>query len=348
MKPLVIDGSYGEGGGQVLRTSLALSAILRQPVEIQHIRAGRKKAGLRPQHIAGVKAVALTTKGRTEGVHLGSTRLFFEPRTIQNGTFKLDVGTAGSAGLVLQAMLPGLFFGNGPSQVTITGGTHVPWSPCFHYLDGVFLPALKAMNGIASVKITDWGWYPRGGGRLIARISPASEFIGVERMALGTLKDLVVLSAVSNLPVGIGKRQKNEVVKHLARQGYSPSETKVVEAPSPGTGTVVFVQACFENGCVGFSSLGARGKPAETVGEEAAAGFLSFVGSGATVDRYLADQLAVYMALAAGRSSFTVQSITRHLMTNIWVIEQFLPVTFQVDESSMVVSVEGVGFIPPP
>jgi RNA 3'-terminal phosphate cyclase (ATP) len=341
--PLNIDGSHGEGGGQIVRTALALSAILRRPVDIQHIRAGRKKPGLRPQHMAAVKAVSLTTMARTEGACLGSTRLLFEPKTLQNGTFELDVGTAGATGLVLQAMMPGLFFANGPSEVVIKGGTHVPWSPCFHYLQAVFLHALKEMNGVASLEIGRWGWYPKGGGRLVAKVSSSAGFRRIKRMEPGALEALSVLSAVSNLPAGIGKRQKDQVLRRLAAKGYGPSNATVIKAPSPAKGTMVFLTARFKNGRAGFTALGARGKPAEMVGDEAASKCLDFIATGACVDCHLADQLVLYMALAKGRSMLTSQAVTRHLLTNIRVIEQFLPVTFQVDEASGTVSVDGAG-----
>ncbi len=339
-----IDGSLGEGGGQILRTALALAAITRRPVEIRNIRAGRKKPGLRPQHLMGVKALAMVTSARVEGAELGSVRLYFEPRQLKGGTYALDIGTAGSTGLVLQAMMPGLLLADGPSRLTITGGTHVPWSPCFHYLNEVFVAALKEMGCSVSLELVRWGWYPKGGGRVVASISPVAKLGAMERTSRGKLNDIYVLSAVSNLPRTIGERQRDQVLKRLGTAGCDPSRVELADAPSPGTGTVVFIKVELENGVAGFTSLGRRGKPAEKVADDACSDFFEFMASGAAVDNHLADQLVLYMALAKGRSSLIAGRITRHLVTNIWVIEQFLPVRFEVHEETGRVSVEGIGY----
>jgi RNA 3'-terminal phosphate cyclase (ATP) len=341
---LTIDGSFGEGGGQILRTALALAAILQRPIEIRHIRGGRKKPGLRPQHLAAVKALATVTSAQVRGAEVGSTHLYFEPRQLEGGAYTLDIGTAGSTGLVLQAIMPGLLFAKDPSQVTITGGTHVPWSPCFHYLKEVFVPALLEMGCTVSLEIGSWGWYPKGGGRVVTSISPVGGLSALERTARRRLTGIHVLSGVSNLPASIGERQRDQVLKCLRAQGYAPTRIELLKGPSPGPGTVVFVKAEFEKGAAGFTSLGQRGKPAETVADEASSAFLEFMASGAAVDSHLADQLLLSMALAQGRSCFVAEAITEHLRTNIWVIEQFLSVAFEVDEPSGTVSVEGVGF----
>ncbi|MBW1678282.1 MAG: RNA 3'-phosphate cyclase [Deltaproteobacteria bacterium] len=341
---IVIDGSYGEGGGQVLRTAMALAAILQRPLEIHNIRAGRKKPGLRPQHLIAVKAMTLITAGKVEGAELGSTRLYFEPRQIVPGSYSLDVGTAGSTSLVLQTMVPALLFAKKASRVVITGGTHVPWSPCFHYLKEVFVPGLRQMGGAIRVEIERWGWYPKGGGKVIASVSPVTGLCSIDRTWRGELQDTYALSAVSNLPVSIAERQRNQVLKRYRGHGHEVPQIELLEGPSQGTGTVVFVGARFENGAVGFTSLGKRGKPAEKVADDACSDFFKFMASGAAIDDHLADQLVLYMALAKGRSSLIAGRITKHLVTNMWVIEQFLPVKFEVDVEAGRVSVEGIGF----
>jgi RNA 3'-terminal phosphate cyclase (ATP) len=340
---ITIDGSYGEGGGQILRTTLALAAIRGQPVEIHSIRGGRKKPGLRPQHLMAVKAMALITKGKVEGAALGSSRLSFEPGQLAPGSYSLDVGTAGSTSLVLQTMIPALLFAKEPSRVVITGGTHVPWSPCFHYLKEVFVPALRRMGGTVDVEIEHWGWYPKGGGRVIASISPISELRGIELTGRGALQDIYVLSAVSNLPVSIAERQRAQVLKRLKDDSDKISRLELIEGPSPGTGTVVFIRAQFENGVGGFTSLGKKGKPAEKVADDACTDFFEFMASSAVIDIHLADQLALYTALACGPSSLITAGVTEHLATNIWVLEQFLPARFQVEKEGARISIQGIG-----
>ena len=345
-KLIRIDGRYGEGGGQILRTSLALASLLRRPLEIHHIRGGRKKPGLRPQHLTAVQAMAKITNAKTKGVEPGSTDLLFEPGQIRSGSYSFHVGTAGSTSLVLQTMIPALLFGEGASKVVIEGGTHVPWSPSFHYLRAVFAPALQEMGCVLNLEIGRWGWYPKGGGQIIAEISPASALHPTKRWQRGEVNEIHLLSALSNLPMSIGERQKDQVNRRLDAYGLKITHTELVDAPSVGTGTMVFLTYRFEKGTAGFTSLGKKGKRAEKVADEACSEFFRFVASDAAVDEHLADQLILYMALAKGQSSIVTKSLTRHLNTNIWVVEQFLPVTFQVDETEGRVSVEGVGFSP--
>lgn len=339
-----IDGRYGEGGGQILRTSLALASLLRRPVEINHIRGGRKKPGLRPQHLIAVKAMASITSAQVKGAEPGSMHLSFEPGQIKSGDYSFDVGTAGSTSLVLQTMIPALLFGEGKSRVVITGGTHVPWSPCFHYLREVFAASLKEMGGDLDLQIERWGWYPKGGGKLLAWITPVSSLRPFERIFKGKMRDIYVLSAVSNLPVSIGERQRDQVIKNFENRGLQTPRVEILNAPSPGTGTLVFLRPRFEKGTAGFTSLGKKGKRAEKVADEAFSEFFEFKTSEAAVDEHLADQLVLYMALAGGRSSIATKRITTHLKTNVWVIEQFLPVKFEVDERTGRVSVQGIGF----
>lgn len=205
------------------------------------------------------------------------------------------------------------------------------------------MPALQEMGGSLSLEIERWGWYPKGGGKIIARVSPVSVFRGIERTRRGKMKDIYLLSAVSNLPMIIGKRQQDQVIKRLENRGYQMSRTELIDAPSPGTGTLVFLSPGFERFRAGFTSLGKKGKRAENVADDACSEFFEFMSSEATFDSHLTDQLVLYMALAKGRSLMVTNRITEHLKTNIWVIERFLPVRFEVDEVSGYVSVQGVG-----
>jgi len=347
---LVIDGSYGEGGGQVLRTALSLAALLSRPVRLVNIRAGRRKPGLQAQHLTGVRAVGRICAADAEGVKLGSQELTFIPRTAPRaGLYTFDVaearkgGSAGAASLVFQTVLLPLALARGQSRLTIRGGTHVEWSPPFDYLKRVYLPTLARMGVRAKVHLKRWGWYPLGGGEMTAVIKGTGGRGATEdEMNLRCLKGLTLtergrllrvrgLSATSNLPRHIARRQQRRAVQVLREHGLNPRIEIVDNAPSKGQGTVVFLWADFENVVAGFTSYGRLGKPAEQVAEEACREFLSYYDSGAALDPHLADQVILPLALAAGESTFTTCQITEHLLTNVWVVEQFLGPRFKIE-----------------
>jgi RNA 3'-terminal phosphate cyclase (ATP) len=340
---LVIDGSYGEGGGQVLRTSLSLSTISGRPIRIEGIRAGRRKPGLRPQHLTSLRAAAKLCDAKVEGAKLNSQTLTFAPRTAPNaGDYNFDVaqaargGSAGSASLILQTVLLPLALANGASQVTLRGGTHVAWSPSFHFVRRVYLPTFAATGVNAKVSIRKWGWYPIGGGEIRATVTASGDQMGspalrgLELMARGKLVRVRGVSASSNLPKHIRVRQERSALQVLRSNGVN-ARLEVVDAPAKGQGTVVFLWAEFENTVAGFTSLGERGKPAEQVAEEAALDLLAFLQSDAALDRHMADQLVLPLALANSPSRFTTEMVTAHLLTNAWVVNQFLPGRVRVD-----------------
>jgi RNA 3'-terminal phosphate cyclase (ATP) len=341
-KELTIDGRYGEGGGQILRTALTLSAIHKVPVHIDHIRGNRRKPGLRPQHLIAVDALATITGARVEGAKVDSREIVFEPGEIMGGNYCFDIGTAGSTGLVIQTVIPVLLLGKIPSQIQITGGTHVPWSPSFHYLNAVFLPALKKMGGEVSLEIDKWGWYPKGGGRVRALVKNTQGLKAIHLSNRGKLLNLHILSAVSNLPLTIAERQRDQALKRIEYLGLHPN-ISIENAPSPGQGTVLFLAAQFEGSIGGFTSLGERGKRAEKVADDACNEFIKFLDSKGIIDIHLADQLVLYMALARGRSTLITERITEHLLTNIWVIEQFFPLKFDVEKKTGKIGVDGIG-----
>jgi RNA 3'-terminal phosphate cyclase (ATP) len=323
-----IDGSYGEGGGQILRTALALSAILRKPFTIFHIRSKRKNPGLQAQHLEAVKALARITEAQTEGVELGSQKITFIPEKILPGDYQFEVKTAGSVTLLLQAIFLPLCFSKGISSVTLIGGTHVRWSPSFHYFSEVLLPNLKRIGVSAGAAIERWGFYPKGGGRIRLKITPVQELKPISLVDRGSLKKIRGLSAISNLPRHVADRQKEQALKRIHGELQIEGEIAILNnVHSNGPGSFLFLLAEYEKVFAGFSSLGVRGKPAEKVADEAVDSLADYLQSEGCIDPYLADQLVPFMALAEGNSSFTTIRITGHLLANLWVIQHFLDVT---------------------
>jgi RNA 3'-terminal phosphate cyclase (ATP) len=345
---LQIDGNYGEGGGQILRTTLSLSCLSKKSVEITNIRKGRKIPGLQPQHLTSVNACKSISEAEVEGNKLQSLTLKFSPRKIKGGDFTFNVAeekrSAGSTSLVLQAILLPLSLSDQNSELTLLGGTHVPWSPPFDYLKEIFLPMVRKIGCQIELQINKWGWYPKGGGEVHCMIHPTEKLLPLNLTQRGKLLNLTGCSVVSNLPIPIAERQKNKALKILREKDFSP-EIKILQAPSIGQGTFFFLRAEFENSIAGFGSLGEIGKRAEKVAEEACQEFLEFTETKAAIDPHLSDQLIPYLALADGPSSFTVSRISQHLLTNIWVVQQFLPtkITVEGKEGS-----EGKVIISPP
>jgi len=323
---LHLDGSYGEGGGQIVRTSLSLAALVGVPVKLTDIRAGRSKPGLRPQHLTAVKALAQVTQAEVEGATLGSRELTFRPRTPRGGRYFFDVaektGSAGAVILVAQALLPPLLAAREPTTLTLRGGTHVAWSPPAHYFMDVFLPALAELGATATMSLTRWGWYPRGGGEVQLTVTPAPGLSGQEWLVPPDFRHFRALSAGSRVPSHVVQRQGKQLKKRLGES----LPVLEVEAESRDPGSFVFVWGPR----AGFHALGARGKPAEKVADEAVEEFLRFQKRQAALDRHLADQVLLYLARARGPSACTTEEVTSHLLTNFWVIEQFLGPTFQI------------------
>jgi RNA 3'-terminal phosphate cyclase (ATP) len=292
-----------------------------------------------------LSARAAAEVGSLEGCVEGSRTLTYLPGRIKAGRYFFDCGTAGSLSLVFQTILAPLAFAESKSSVILKGGTHVPWSPPTDYIEEVFLPLLSPMGLAAGFWTISNGYYPAGGGEASASIDPAKAPLAPFNMTgRGKLVKVRVTSTVSNLPLSIAERQLKSASGLLSNL---PFETRLTEAPSPGRGTSVFIVAEFENTRAGFSALGAPGKRAEAVGEEAALAFLEYLGQEGALDPHLSDQALIYMALASGVSLFTTTEVTGHLLTNIHVIEKFLPVKFSVEGRTGFegfVSVRGAGF----
>jgi RNA 3'-terminal phosphate cyclase (ATP) len=327
-----VDGAYGEGGGQLVRTALALAVARRVGVRLTGVRARRAKPGLQPQHLAAVRALAAIADADVEGDALGSTTLRFVPRALAGGVRHVDVAatraSAGSAALVFQAVLLPLAFAAGPSWLTIRGGTHVPWSPPVHYLTAVFLPALAEIGVRAAVELVRWGWYPAGGGEIRASVAPTARLVGLVAPSPGRAP-VDALSAVSRLHRRIADRQLRRVEERLAAAGVPFVPRCEEDATAVGPGTLVFLA---ERARAGFASLGRRGVPAESIADEAVDALLDFRRSGAAVDEHLADQLLPYLALAEGESLLTCPCISSHLRTVAWLVPQLVPCRIDLEE----------------
>jgi len=317
-----IDGSKGEGGGQILRSALTLSLMTDQNFRIVNIRARRSKPGLRPQHLASVKAAASVGQAQVEGAYLGSREIDFRPSSIHPGSYRFEIPTAGSTSLVLQTIFLPLSVAEAPVEIEIIGGTHVPWSPCFHYLDLNWLPTMRSLGFRADLGLKLAGFYPQGGGLIRASVQPVRRITPLQCIHRGDLTRVSGLSTVSNLPESIAERQRKRAVKRLIDLGC-PVEIENQTLPSPGKGTLLLLQAEFESGQACYFGLGARGKSAERVADEVVDVLQVFLHGEGVVDEYLADQLLLPLAFADGDSEFRSSTITQHLLTNAEVIRAF-------------------------
>jgi RNA 3'-phosphate cyclase len=319
-----IDGSLGEGGGQVLRSALSLALLTGTPVRLDNIRARRAKPGLMAQHLKSVEAAGAVGMARIEGAALGASSLLFEPHGICAGDFQFDIGTAGSTSLVLQTVFTPLSFAPSASTVLLTGGTHVPRSPCFHYLDLHWARFMRQAGYDGRLELELAGFYPRGGGRVRAVISPARKLSPLRLTERGELKRIWGISAAAKLSRDVAERQRRRALERLAgRCRELEIEVRELEARSPGT--MLLLAAEFERSRSCYVALGERGKPAERVAEEAAQELLAFLDGDGAIDPYLADQLILPLAVVKGESALRTAKVTEHLLTNAEVVKAFVP-----------------------
>ena len=347
-----MDGGAGEGGGQILRTALSISLCTGTPFRISRIRANRKPPGLRPQHLACVRGAGPFPVAPAKAPKWApSTR--FQPAPVKPGDYLLEVGTAGSAPLLLQCLFYPLALGGG-GRLTLRGGTHLPHSPVYHYLAAVWLPTVQAYGLGVELRLEQAGFYPQGGGEISAVVPErAQPPTLVELLSRGTIGDVDVTSFVAGLPLAIAERQGAAAVAALQRRGiYSHTENRPLKS-TLSRGTAVFIRAQFENTMAGFSALGERGRPAEQVGEEAVGELGKFMALTGALEPHLADRILIPAALLAagllgdsqpGRTRFTTSEVTSHLTTNADVLQQFLPqIRIGVDVERGEVTVERRG-----
>ena len=339
---ITIDGSQGEGGGQVLRTSLSLSAITGTEIELKKIRAGREKPGLKRQHLTCVKAVAEICGAKVSEVDVGSKELVFKPGPIKGGDYRFDVGTAGSVTLVAQTVIPVLLKADVPSSVTITGVTHVPFAPIWEFFAETYLPELRRMGAKVEAELVQPGFYPAAGGVVKLRIWPfdaASRIDFFDWRKLGEYRGGKVVGTVSALPVAIAEAEVGIVGKQL-KELELKSEVRTVEAFGPGN--YCYVQLDYERCSVVFSSVGTYGKSRKAVGNEVAKSVRDFLKAGKACEKHLADQLLVPLNVFVGGSekveqvgaywedlvwhpnwNLEIQKETLHYTTNQSVISEF-------------------------
>jgi RNA 3'-terminal phosphate cyclase (ATP) len=369
METVYVDGSQGEGGGQILRTSLALACITGKTLHIENIRAARRNPGLARQHVSCVNAARQICEGRCEGAALSSQSLHFQPGSVRGGEFTFDIGSAGSASLVIQTVLPALFLAGGPSTITVTGGTHNPWAPPFDFLSETFAPAIANAGFEARCELHKHGFFPAGGGKIVLHVRPWKS--GADR-AINLCepcgqRQIHARIYTARLPEHIAERQR----KLLLHSGLNLKHVEHIEVTdSDGPGNCVMLRLVATSGgslkaegfgdggprTTVFTAFGQRGKPSEKVVGEVTDMARDFLESGAAVDHFLADQLVLYMAIATARlggqkpgpslrsgrlrahasggvlgGCCTTNELSTHLTTNIETIKKFLPVSFTTE-----------------
>jgi RNA 3'-terminal phosphate cyclase (ATP) len=329
-----VDGSYGEGGGQILRTSLMLATHLQKTLEIVNIRKNRKTPGLMPQHLTAVRALQKICNADVRGDRIKSEKLYFRPGKVRPGKYSFDIAaekrSAGSTSLVLQTVAFPLFMIPGVSTLKVKGGTHVPWSPPATYLKQVFFPTLAKMGLYSHFKILRWGYYPEGGGEISLQIKRSSSHLKtLDFTRRGKMIHVTGLSGASNLPMSIAERQKRRALELLRENGID-ANINVKDARATGKGTILFLTVEYENCIAGFSRLGEKGKAAEIVAEEACQDLIDFDGKNVGIGHNLADQLLPYLVLTRKRFTLDVSNLTTHLLTNLWIISRFVNVKIDI------------------
>lgn len=330
---VTIDGSFGEGGGQILRTSIMLSVVLKKPVKIVNIRAGRTIPGLRPQHFWVVRSIATLFGGTVAGLREGSTEISFSPNELKTEELKIDVGTAGSIPLLLQTILPSIGFSGHHAQIEFVGGTDVRWSPTIDYMRFVVLPAYRIFGLIGEIEVLRRGYYPKGGGIVKASIFPV-EKVGSIDLETYSRQQVRLRSVCSNLPREVAERQAHGAYQYLWKKQVKPEATEISVQESPSPGTAILVWMVGGGTFIGSDAIGERGKPAEIVGEEAAERFLSELSSASPIDSHLGDMLIPLMSFAQGTNMIRVSKMTPHLLTNIHVAQTLTNRNYSVKQNT--------------
>jgi RNA 3'-terminal phosphate cyclase (ATP) len=323
-----LDGAAGEGGGQILRSALALSMITGQPFRITNIRANRSKPGLMRQHLVAVQAAAQVSGASVAGAELGSSRLSFTPRRVMGGDYHFAIGSAGSCTLVLQTIVLALLHAEQPSTIRITGGTHNSMAPPVQFLQQAYLPLFARMGAEVDIELNRYGFYPAGGGEVFATVRPCAQLRQISLMERGSYTAGHADAFVAGLPPNVGERELGCIGEAM---GWGETQLHLRRlSAEQGPGNAVLITLAHENVTEVFAGFGAKAVRAEAVAQEAIAQARAYMASDAAVGEHLADQLMLPMALAGG-GSFTASSISMHAVTNAEVIGRFLPVAINFE-----------------
>lgn len=328
-----IDGSFGEGGGQIIRSSLALSALTGKSVHIFNIRAGRKKPGLKTQHTMAAKAAARVCNAAVEGDKIGSSEIIFEPSDIVAGHYEFKIPTAGSMTLIAQTVLPPLMMAGGGSTILFEGGTHNPWAPPFDFLQRSFLPQLAKCGPTVKAKLERPGFFPNGGGQFTLEIQPSPKLSGFELLTRGSAPVPKVVAMVSQLPIHIGQRECETICR---KAGWSRHCSRVIDVEDPrGPGNVVLIELTSSNVNAIFTGVGKQGVKAESVASRVWREAKAHLASEAPVEEYLADQIILPMGLAAQQgqpSSFRTDTLSLHSSTHLDILKRFLDIDITTEQ----------------
>ena len=331
---ITIDGSHGEGGGQIVRSSLALSLVTGKPVTIEKIRAKRSRPGLMRQHLTAFQAAAQIGNADVEGGSPGSSKVIFQPHELSAGDYNFNIGTAGSTMLVLQTVLPALMVADGPSKVVLEGGTHNPFAPPFEFLQRAYAPLVERLGPKIEMTLDRPGFYPAGGGRAVVTIKPTQHFKPMNLMERGELVRRGVRAIVSSLPRHIGERECRRVINRYNWGSESGTVEEVTNARGPGNALIVEIES--QHVTEVFTSFGEKGRPAEAVAEKCVKQVRRYLKGDAPVGEYLADQLILPLAIGASQSTgggqFRTLGLSKHSTTHLEVVQRFLDIQVEVEE----------------
>ena len=333
---ITIDGSQGEGGGQIVRSSLALSLVTGKPITIEKIRAKRSRPGLMRQHLTAFLAAAEIGNADVEGDSIGSSKVAFHPHELLPGDYTFNIGTAGSTMLVLQTVLPALMVADGTSTIVLEGGTHNPFAPPFDFLQRSYAPLVERLGPRIEMTLERPGFYPAGGGRAVVAIKPARQLNSLNLVERGDLIRRSVRATVSNLPRQIGERECRRVINRLDWDHDCGTVDEFQKARGPGNALIVEIES--QHVTEVFTSFGEKGRPAEAVAEKCVKQVRRYLKGDAPVGEYLADQLILPLAIGAsqgtGGGRFRTLSLSDHSTTHLEVVQRFLDIRVEVEEKN--------------